>query len=36
MIDYVYACIPKFIIILVSSALDRLQKWPNNPKGRPS
>lgn len=32
-INNVYADICKFIIILVSSALDRLQKGPNYPRG---
>lgn len=32
MINYGYAYICKFIIILVSSALDRLQKGPNHPR----
>lgn len=33
MINYVYAYICKFIIILVPSALDGLQKGPNCPRG---
>lgn len=34
MINYVYAYLCKFIIILVSIALDRPQKGPRDPRGQ--